>query len=187
MTRRPLGLLLAALVASALGCTSVAPPSPSASATPGGDYPAPTVSPSPGEPDTALERSGPRDRPPVPVAPDLPGAYRFISAPDFLNQDVADLTAGGLQQFIDPDTGEVANSTNAEYDAALDHVITEMASHGTDDVLVAGDLVEGRWGRDDSGAGVFGPVRTQAQRLRALRRAARSTTRPTASASPTTA
>ena len=163
---------MAALVASALGCTSVAPSSPSASATPGGDYPAPTVSPSPGEPDTVLERSGPRDRPPVPVAPDLPGAYRFISAPDFLNQDVADLTAGGRQQFIDPDTGEVANSTNAEYDVALDHVITEMASHGTDDVLVAGDLVEGRWGRDDSGAGVFGPVRTQAQQLRAWRRAA---------------
>ena len=32
----------------------------------------------------------------------------------------------------------------------------EMASHGTDDVLVAGDLVEGRWGRDDSRSGVFG-------------------------------
>ena len=48
----------------------------------------------------------------------------------------------------------------------------EMASHGTRDVLVAGDLVEGRWGRDDSRSGVFGPVRTEAQRLRAWRRAA---------------
>ena len=76
------------------------------------------------------------------------------------------------QQFVDKRTGEVANSTNAEYDAALDHVIDEMASHGTDDVLVAGDLVEGRWGRDDARTGVFGPVRTQAQRLRAWRRAA---------------
>lgn len=108
----------------------------------------------------------------MPSAPDLPGAYRFISTPDFLNQDVADLTAGGREEFIDPRTGEVANSTNADYDAALDHVITEMASHGTDDVLVAGDLVEGRWGRDDSRTGVFGPVRTPAQRLRAYRRAA---------------
>ena len=73
---------------------------------------------------------------------------------------------------IDPSTGEVANSTNTEYDAALDQVIGEMASQGTRDVLVAGDLVEGRWGRDDSRSGVFGPVRTEQQRLRAWRRAA---------------
>ncbi len=171
MTRRSLGPLLAVLVASALGCTSVTPSSPSASATPGGDYPVPTA-PAPGDRGTTLDRGGPRERPPVPGAPDLPGAYRFISTPDFLNQDVADLTAGGRKQFIDPSTGQVANSTNPEYDAALDHVIGEMASHGTDDVLVAGDLVEGRWGRDDSRTGVFGPVRTQAQRLRAWRRAA---------------
>jgi Calcineurin-like phosphoesterase len=165
-------MLLAALVVSALGCTSVTPSSPSAGATPGNDHPRPTPSTSPGEPSTVLDRSAPRDRPPVPRAPDLPGAYRFVSTPDFLNQDVADLTAGGREQFIDKSTGLVANSTNADYDAALDHVITEMASHGTDDVLVAGDLVEGRWGRDDSRTGVFGPVRTHAQRVRAWRRAA---------------
>ncbi|HYH73205.1 MAG TPA: metallophosphoesterase [Nocardioides sp.] len=166
MTRRPLGMLLAGLVLSTLGCTSVAPPSPSASATPGGDYPLPTISLS------TAESTGPRDRPPVPGAPDLPGAYTFISAPDFLNQDVADLTAGGREQFTVRSTGVVANSTNAAYETALDHVITEMGSHGSDDVLVAGDLVEGRWGRDDSRTGVFGPVHTQAQRLRAWRRAA---------------
>ncbi len=166
MTRRPLGPLLAVLIASALGCSSVTQPSSPAGATPGPDYPPPTVS------DAPLERSGPRDRPPVPAAPDLPGAYRFVSAPDFLNQDVADLTANGRRAYVVKATGEVANSTNAEYDAALDHVIGEMASHGTDDVLVAGDLVEGRWGRDDARTGVFGPVRTQAQRLRAYRRAA---------------
>jgi hypothetical protein len=108
----------------------------------------------------------------VPRAPELADAYRFISTPDFLNQDVADLTADGRRKFVDRRTGEVANSTNDEYDAALDHVLSEMASHDTDDVLVAGDLVEGRWGRDDSHTGVFGPVRTQAQRLRAWRRAA---------------
>ncbi len=157
------------LIASALGCTSVTPPAPPASATPGGEYPPTTVSPAPSA--TTAER-GPRERPEVPAAPVLEGSYRFVSTPDFLNQDVADLTAGGREQFTDPSTGQVANSTNAEYDAALDHVIDEMASHGTDDVLVAGDLVEGRWGRDDSGTGVFGPVRTQAQRLRAWRRAA---------------
>ena len=37
---------------------------------------------------------------------------------------------------------------------------------------MAGDLVEGRWGRDDARTGVFGPVRTPSQRLRAWRRAA---------------
>ncbi len=108
----------------------------------------------------------------MPTAPELPGAYRFVSAPDFLNQDVADLTADGRRSYVVKGTGEVANSTNGEYDTALEHVIAEMASHDTDDVLVAGDLVEGRWGRDDAGTGVFGPVRTQVQRLRAWRRAA---------------
>ena len=165
-------MLLAVLVASALGCTSVAPPAPSASATPTGEHSATTTPTADGGPEGKLPRGGPRDRPAVPAAPDLPGAYRFVSAPDFLNQDVADLTADGREAFIDPRTGDVANSTNAEYDAALDHVLDEMASHGTRDVLVAGDLVEGRWGRDDSRSGVFGPVRTDAQRLRAWRRAA---------------
>ncbi len=159
------------LVASALGCSSVVRPSPGAHATPGDDRTAPTVATSPAGPEPALER-GPTERPPVPGAPQLPGAYRFVSAPDFLNQDVAHLTAGGGREVVDPATGEAVNSTNDEYEAALDHVITEMASHGTDDVLVAGDLVEGRWGRDDSRTGVFGPVRTDAQRLRAWRRAA---------------
>jgi Calcineurin-like phosphoesterase len=115
---------------------------------------------------------GPRERPPVPPAPELAGAYRFVSAPDFLNQDVADLTADGRRTHVVKATGEIANSTNASYETALDRVIDEMASHGTRDVLVPGDLVEGRWGRDDSRTGVFGPVRTQAQRLRAWRRAA---------------
>ena len=161
------------LIASALGCSTVTPPAPPASATPGGDYPTPTIVPTPSDPADGVDARGPRDRPPVPTAPDLPGAYRFVSAPDFLNQDVADLTADGRRQHVVRGTGgQVANSTNEEYDAALDHVIGEMAGQGTDDVLVAGDLVEGRWGRDDARTGVFGPVRTQAQKLRAYRRAA---------------
>ena len=172
VTRRPLGLFLAVLVASALGCTSGAPPTPSASATPTGDHSATTTPTADGGPEGVLPRGGPRDRPEVPAAPDLKDAYRFVSAPDFLNQDVADLTADGRETFIDRRTGEVANSTNEEYDTALEHVMGEISSHGTRDVLVAGDLVEGRWGRDDSRSGVFGPVRTEAQRLRAWRRAA---------------
>jgi len=168
---------VAVLVAGALGCSAVAPSGPSASAAPGSDYPAPSASPSSAAGDAAAGATsdrarGPRDRPPVPSAPDLAGAYRFVSAPDFLNQDVADLTAGGRRQHVVAATGEVANSTNAAYETALGRVIDEMATHGADDVLVAGDLVEGRWGRDDSRTGVFGPVRTDAQRLRAWRRAA---------------
>lgn len=173
VTKRPVGPVLAVLLAGAIGCSTVTPPSPSASAVPDSDAPARSYTVPPLEPTlgTSAER-GPRDRPAVPPAPELAGAYRFVSAPDFLNQDVADLTADGRKAFVDKRTGEVANSTNAEYDAALDHVIDEMASHGTDDVLVAGDLVEGRWGRDDARTGVFGPVRTPSQRLRAWRRAA---------------
>ena len=92
VTRRPLGLPLAVLVASALGCTSVAPPSPSASATPTGDHSVTTTPTADGGPEGRLPRGGPRDRPAVPAAANLPGAYRFVSAPDFLNQDVADLS-----------------------------------------------------------------------------------------------
>ena len=181
VTRRRVGPVLAVLVAGALGCSTATPPTPSASAIPVPDDPAstsvgPTARLAPGEPSSAslspAAERGPRERPSVAAAPELAGAYRFVSAPDFLNQDVADLTADGRQQFVDKRTGEIANSTNADYDAALDHVIDEMASRGTDDVLVAGDLVEGRWGRDDARTGVFGPVRTQPQRLRAWRRAA---------------
>jgi hypothetical protein len=174
VTRRPLGTLIAVLTASALGCAGFTALSPSAGAPPGGDYPQPSIALSHSEPTTSvdLDRRGPRNRPSVPAAPTVFGAYRFVSTPDFLNQDVADLTADGRREFVDRRTGEVANSTNDEYDTALDHVISEMASHDTDDVLVAGDLVEGRWGRDDARTGVFGPVRTEAQRLRAWRRAA---------------
>lgn len=117
--------------------------------------------------------NGPKSRPEVEPAPVVDDAYRFVSAPDLLNQDVADLTAGGRKKFRDPRTGRIANSTNRSYDVALRRVLGDMASHGATDLLVAGDLVEGRWGRDDTRSGVFGPVRTDRQRLAATRRAAR--------------
>ena len=93
--------------------------------------------------------------------------YTFVSMPDFLNQDVADLATSECATW---DEGDPTSSTPA-YDAQLDLVLDEVAREGATDVLVAGDLVEGRWGRDDSRTGVFGPVRTEAQRLRAWRRA----------------
>jgi hypothetical protein len=48
---------------------------------------------------------------------------------------------------------------------------TEIAdiTRGADVVLHQGDQVEGRWGRDCEGRGVFGPVGTWAERVRALR------------------
>ena len=166
-------MALAALAVSALGCPSGGASVSSASAMPPPtDYPSPTNVPSPSVAATTADRLGPGDRPEVPAAPVLAGAYRFLSAPDFLNQDVADLTAGGRKTFVDRRTGEVANSTNRDYDVALGHVIDDMTDNDATDVLVAGDLVEGRWGRDDARSGVFGPVRTEAQRLRATKQAA---------------
>jgi hypothetical protein len=41
-------------------------------------------------------------------------------------------------------------------------------TNGADVVLHLGDQVEGRWGRDCDGGGVFGPVGTWAERVRAL-------------------
>ncbi len=198
MTRRPLGPLSALLVVGALCCTTLTPPVEPAGAAPGSDYPAPTIDTAPREaretriatPDDASDGSereqvvpraepliettarGPRERPAVPPAPELTGAYRFISAPDFLNQDVADLTADGRKHHVDRGDRRGRQLDQRLLRDALDRVLDEMAVHGTRDVLVAGDLVEGRWGRDDSRTGVFGPVRTQAQRLRAWRRAA---------------
>jgi hypothetical protein len=47
---------------------------------------------------------------------------------------------------------------------------TEIAdiTEGADVVLHQGDQVEGRWGQDCDGRGVFGPVRTFAQQVDAL-------------------
>ena len=77
---------------------------------------------------------GPKTRPAVPRAPRVKDSYRFISYPDFLNQDVADLTAGDRETYTDPDTGEVANSTNAAYETALERVLSEVGSHGASDL-----------------------------------------------------
>jgi hypothetical protein len=49
----------------------------------------------------------------------------------------------------------------------LQKEIADITS-GADVVLHQGDQVEGRWGRDCDGRGVFGPVGTWAERIRAL-------------------
>lgn len=98
-------------------------------------------------------------------------ALRFLSSPDFLNADVGDLAAGDSDW--DPDApGASANSTNPAYRAALASVMQDWKSLDPAGVLVAGDLVDGRWGTDRYDTGNFGPTRTLEERKEAVRRAA---------------
>ncbi|GAB2865393.1 metallophosphoesterase family protein [Nocardioides pacificus] len=106
--------------------------------------------------------AGPADGEP---AAEPPADYTFVSMPDFLNQDVGDVS--GLPGY----RPALGNSISESYREGLDIVLDDVASHAPADVLVAGDLVQGHWGRDPTGSGVFGPTRTPAQRLRALRTA----------------
>ena len=100
--------------------------------------------------------------------PDTPRRLRLLSSPDFLNADVADLRRGpGFWT-----TRRSANSTSPAYERALDHVLDDWQRQRPDGVLVAGDLVDGRWGRDSHHTGNFGPVNNSAQRAAATRRAA---------------
>ncbi|KQP63180.1 metallophosphoesterase family protein [Nocardioides sp. Leaf285] len=104
-------------------------------------------------------------RPTVEGVPTLPGAYRFASAPDFLNQDVADVS--GMSGYRGG-----PNGTNSSYEDSLAYTLGQIAQTGAEDLFVAGDLVEGSWGLDKTGSGVFGPAETNAQRKAAARRAA---------------
>jgi Calcineurin-like phosphoesterase len=77
--------------------------------------------------------------------------FTFVSTPDFMNGDVADLSVlptwdGGL------------NSVNDAWRTAIDRCLGYVRDFQPDAVLVAGDLVEGRWNIDSDGRGLFGPV-----------------------------
>lgn len=115
----------------------------------------------------ARAATNPGDRPTVRGLPDIEGAYRFVSHPDFLNQDVGDVTRSPFWRQGMP------RGTNSSYEASLDHVIDQMLRHDPQSLLVAGDMVEGAWGQDVLGSGVFGPTRTVDQRRRAVREAAK--------------
>ncbi len=97
--------------------------------------------------------------------------FRFLSSPDFLNADVGDL-ARGPGSWRPGRPGRTANSTNPAYERALDTILDDWQSLGADEVLVAGDLVQGWWGTRQDRSGNFGPGGTVAQRRAALRRAA---------------
>jgi hypothetical protein len=107
-----------------------------------------------------LVAGGPR------VEPDV----RLVSSPDFLNADVADLAVGPSRWKPD----RSPNGTSPAYERAIGGILDDWKSLDPDAVLVAGDLVNGRWGFDDRRTGNFGPVGTVAQRRAAYRRAART-------------
>lgn len=94
--------------------------------------------------------------------------FTFVSIPDLFNNDFADVSGLDGWQPGDP------NSMNPAYRAAIGQVFDDVAAESPDAVIVPGDLVQGRWGRDDAGTGTFGPVRTDRQRVAALRRASRT-------------
>ncbi|MEJ7834331.1 MAG: metallophosphoesterase, partial [Nocardioides sp.] len=93
---------------------------------------------------------------------------RLLSSPDFLNADIGDLSRG--PNFWTP--ARSGNSINDAYRQALNAVLDDFEAADPDGVLVAGDLVDGQWGTDKEATGNFGPVETQAQREKALARAA---------------
>lgn len=102
----------------------------------------------------------PLPTPAAPVAPQGPPDYRFLSTPDFLNTDLADTGVPG------------ANSWNETWAEALNIVMDTFKAEAPEDVLVAGDLVNGHWGVDESQSGVFGPVAPGGHSTQALRNAA---------------
>ncbi len=112
--------------------------------------------------------TSPPARPVLPGPPDTARLLRLISSPDFLNADIADLRQG--PGFWNRDRS--ANSTSPAYERAIDHVLDDWQRQEPDAVLVAGDLVDGRWGRDSHHTGTFGPVGNPAQRAAAARLAA---------------
>ena len=107
------------------------------------------------------------DRPvSVGIKPETP-EFRLLSAPDFTNSDIADLTRGDAD--FDPATD--TNGINDSYRRALDTVLDDWASKKPDDIAIPGDLVDGHWGVDPGGLQVFGPVATNRQRKAAVVRA----------------
>lgn len=102
---------------------------------------------------------------PVP-RPAGPADYTFLSTPDFYNCDIADL------RRYDPAVAPNRNSWNPAYAQTLDTIFDTFVAEDPNDVLVAGDLVQGHWGIDAQDTGIFGPVSNRTQRRQATRRAA---------------
>jgi hypothetical protein len=101
-----------------------------------------------------------------PIKPTGVPDYTFLSAPDFMNSDIADVSA------LSTWSQGMPNSWNSSYAATVDTIMSTFQGEGPEDVFVAGDLVEGHWGEDADDTGLFGPANTNSQKKAALRRAA---------------
>ena len=86
---------------------------------------------------------------------------RLVSSPDFLNADIGDLAR--RPGFWTP--GRSANGINGDHRRAIDMILADWQKTDPDGVFVAGDLVDGRWGRDSKGTGNFGPVHCGSSQL----------------------
>jgi len=102
----------------------------------------------------------------APAHAEDPVPYTFVSTPDFLNADNADVSDSPYWEPGDP------NSINPSYQASLTKVLRDVARWRPDATLLAGDAVEGHWGIDTLGTGIFGPVTTEAEQVAAVRLAA---------------
>ena len=124
-----------------------------------------TTSPAPGA--TSPGTSPPGTTSSLPTSdPGTPPTVTLVAMPDFVNCDVADLRAlPGWRPGL-------GNGTSSSWRRALAHVLDQVQRESPDAVLVTGDLVDGRWGEDADGTGLFGPVGTEAQRRAAVRAAA---------------
>jgi hypothetical protein len=89
------------------------------------------------------------------------GEWVFVSVPDFLNADVADLSAAPGW-----DGGE--NSQQPAQVDAISRWLDAMAAEHPEFVLVAGDLVMGHWDVDVDGRQLFGPVGTPSEKRAAI-------------------
>ncbi|MCH7227131.1 LamG-like jellyroll fold domain-containing protein [Haloferula sp. A504] len=90
--------------------------------------------------------------------------WTFVSAPDFTNADIADMSGAitGVPASSGWDGGQ--NGTTAEIEDSFLAFFQSMTSEAPDLFLVAGDLVEGEWFKDAAGRQVIGPVDTDANR-----------------------
>ncbi|HEY0949435.1 metallophosphoesterase family protein [Nocardioides sp.] len=92
--------------------------------------------------------------------------YTFVAAPDFLNQDVADVRGRAGWHEGDP------NSWTPQLQSSIDTFLDEVAAQQPQSVLVTGDLVEGHWFDDVAETGIFGPADSARDRAAMLKRAA---------------
>jgi hypothetical protein len=93
--------------------------------------------------------------------------FRFVSSPDLFNGDIADVRRGNT--FWEP--GD-PNSWNSSFKASIDNAFDEFRRFAPEAFLMAGDAVQGHWGKDVRRTGIFGPVDTDKAKVRALHRAA---------------